>query len=85
MRKLAMNDVIFSRNNSASFVVIGVGGFLGMGEDSRVAVCRGGGGKARRERVAEQRDVVLDVIVSRVAGRSHGVQRVRIRGYATLT
>jgi hypothetical protein len=32
MRKLAMNDVIFSRNNSASFVVIGVGGFLGMGE-----------------------------------------------------
>ena len=25
-------DVIFSRNNSASFVVIGVGGFLGMGE-----------------------------------------------------
>ena len=27
-----VNDVIFSRNNSASFVVIGVGGFLGMGE-----------------------------------------------------
>ena len=32
MRKLAMNDVICSRNNSESFVVIGVGGFLGMGE-----------------------------------------------------
>jgi sporulation protein YlmC with PRC-barrel domain len=27
-----VNDVIFSGNNSASFVVIGVGGFLGMGE-----------------------------------------------------
>ena len=27
-----VNDVIFSRTNSASFVVIGVGGFLGMGE-----------------------------------------------------
>ena len=27
-----VNDMIFSRNNSASFVVIGVGGFLGMGE-----------------------------------------------------
>jgi sporulation protein YlmC with PRC-barrel domain len=27
-----VNDVIFSRNNSASFAVIGVGGFLGMGE-----------------------------------------------------
>jgi sporulation protein YlmC with PRC-barrel domain len=27
-----VNDVIFSRNNSASFVIIGVGGFLGMGE-----------------------------------------------------
>src|SRR5882757_5523304 len=27
-----VNDVIFSRNNSASFVVVGVGGFLGMGE-----------------------------------------------------
>jgi sporulation protein YlmC with PRC-barrel domain len=27
-----VNDVIFSRNNTASFVVIGVGGFLGMGE-----------------------------------------------------
>jgi PRC-barrel domain len=27
-----VNDVIFSRNNSASFVVIGVGGFLGMDE-----------------------------------------------------
>jgi len=27
-----VNDVIFSRNNSASFVVIGVGGFLGIGE-----------------------------------------------------
>jgi len=26
-----VNDVIFSRNNSASFVIIGVGGFLGMG------------------------------------------------------
>ena len=27
-----VNDVIFSRTNSASFVVVGVGGFLGMGE-----------------------------------------------------
>ena len=27
-----VNDVIFSRNNSASFVVVGAGGFLGMGE-----------------------------------------------------
>jgi len=27
-----VNDVLFSRNNSASFVVVGVGGFLGMGE-----------------------------------------------------
>ena len=27
-----VNDVIFSRNNTASFVVVGVGGFLGMGE-----------------------------------------------------
>jgi sporulation protein YlmC with PRC-barrel domain len=27
-----VNDVIFSRSNSASFVVIGVGKFLGMGE-----------------------------------------------------
>jgi len=27
-----VNDVLFSRTNSASFVVIGVGGFLGMGE-----------------------------------------------------
>ena len=27
-----VNDVIFSRTNSASFMVIGVGGFLGMGE-----------------------------------------------------
>ena len=27
-----VNDVIFSRSNSASFVVVGVGGFLGMGE-----------------------------------------------------
>ena len=27
-----VNDVIFSRTNSASFVDIGVGGFLGMGE-----------------------------------------------------
>ena len=26
-----VNDVIFSRTNSASFVIIGVGGFLGMG------------------------------------------------------
>ena len=27
-----VNDVIFSRTNSASFVVVGAGGFLGMGE-----------------------------------------------------
>ena len=27
-----VNDMIFSRNNSASFVVVGAGGFLGMGE-----------------------------------------------------
>ena len=60
-------------------------GLLGIGEDSGVAVWREGAGQARRERVAEQPDVVLDVVVSRVAGRSHGVQRVRIRRYATLT
>jgi sporulation protein YlmC with PRC-barrel domain len=27
-----VNDLIFSRNNAASFAVIGVGGFLGVGE-----------------------------------------------------